>query len=382
MTSVNFLRRVDMTRLRADGDDIVRVKDDLLILQSGPSRIVITGGFFASGPNDNPKLVGTVRNISYFLDGVKVINIPNLGISAAGTLRDLKQKSPIEFISTFLRSDPNVHLSDGADKALVSGVRVKFLGQGGADTIFGGALSDNLLGGSGNDRLIEKKGGDVLKGENGHDFLRGDGGGAKGTTHRDELFGGSGRDSLFGGASNDELFGGDGNDKLFGGAGNDKMEGEAGRDILKGEGGNDRIRGGDQNDQAFGGAGEDTIEGGEGNDRLEGGGGKDTLRGEEGNDTLLGGKETDRLFGGDGDDLLIGGAGADRFVFSYGEGHDTVADFEDNFDQLVFDVTPDDLAAREVTQVGDDVEITVASVKVTILNATVDQFTDTDFIQI
>jgi len=58
-----------------------------------------------------------------------------------------------------------------------------------------------------------------------------------------------------------------------------------------------------------------------------GGTGIDVLYGFAGNDTLNGGGGNDRLSGGTGNDLLTGGAGADRFVFTNGDGNDTITDF-------------------------------------------------------
>ncbi|MES0872392.1 calcium-binding protein, partial [Pseudovibrio sp. SCP19] len=68
---------------------------------------------------------------------------------------------------------------------------------------------------------------------------------------------------------------------------------------------------------AFGGKGDDTITGSDKNDILVGGEGNDTLKAEDGNDTLAGGK---------GDDLLEGGKGADTYLFSRGDGKDTIKD--------------------------------------------------------
>ena len=62
----------------------------------------------------------------------------------------------------------------------------------------------------------------------------------------------------------------------------------------------------------------DAIFGFAGNDTLDGGGGDDTLDGGAGEDTLI---------GGEGDDTLVGGLDSDTFVFSTGDGNDTVQDF-------------------------------------------------------
>lgn len=102
--------------------------------------------------------------------------------------------------------------------------------------------------------------------------------------------------------------GGDGNDRIRGGLGNDTINGDSGDDII------------------FGYDGDDCLNGGLGNDSVHGGNGNDTLWGESGNDRLNGGDGNDVLFGGQGTDYLVGGKGADTYVFSLGEGKDTITD--------------------------------------------------------
>lgn len=102
--------------------------------------------------------------------------------------------------------------------------------------------------------------------------------------------------------------GGDGNDRIRGGLGNDTINGDSGNDII------------------FGYDGDDRLNGGIGNDSVHGGNGNDTLWGESGDDRLNGGDGNDVLFGGQGTDYLVGGKGADTYVFSLGEGKDTITD--------------------------------------------------------
>jgi Ca2+-binding RTX toxin-like protein len=52
------------------------------------------------------------------------------------------------------------------------------------------------------------------------------------------------------------------------------------------------------------------------------------IEGNKGDNVLTGGDGNDQLHGGKGNDRLIGGAASDTFVFSTGDGHDVIADFE------------------------------------------------------
>ena len=80
-------------------------------------------------------------------------------------------------------------------------------------------------------------------------------------------------------------------------------------DIINGFAGNDTILAGAGDDIVFGGADADVIEGGSGNDTLDAGTGDDTLE------------------GGTGNDLLTGGDDDDLFVYTAGDGIDTISDF-------------------------------------------------------
>lgn len=95
----------------------------------------------------------------------------------------------------------------------------------------------------------------------------------------------------------------------------------AGNDVLKGNKLGNELEGNSGDDRLYGYAGEDTLEGGPGADRLYGSAGNDTLS------------------GGPGNDRLSGGADADVFVFTPGDGEDTITDFtrgEDKIDLAAF----------------------------------------------
>ncbi len=86
----------------------------------------------------------------------------------------------------------------------------------------------------------------------------------------------------------------------------------------------------------YGAEGAEVINGLGGKDLLDGRGGDDSLFGGSSNDKLYGGDGADWLTGGTGKDLLVGGVGQDSFVFARGDGKDSIQDFQDNQDTLVF----------------------------------------------
>lgn len=105
-------------------------------------------------------------------------------------------------------------------------------------------------------------------------------------------------------------------------------DGDEGSNILKGTRRDDILRGHGGKDWLFGLKGDDSLEGGEGNDKAFGG---------RGDDTVLGGAGSDRIFTGKGSDLVI---------FTEGDGHDRVFDFDQrrhdddhSFDRVHLDVS-------------------------------------------
>ncbi|NQV56338.1 MAG: tandem-95 repeat protein, partial [Rhodospirillales bacterium] len=154
------------------------------------------------------------------------------------------------------------------------------------------------------------------------------------------------------GASTDDVLAGTdaAQDTLYGGAGADTLTGEGGDDTLYGGSGDDIISGGADNDTIYGGAGIDTLYGGSGVDYISGGAGGDIIHGDQGNDVII---------GGEGNDTLYGGEGADEFVFSLGDGLDTIMDFESG-DQITFDgISLNDGDSVDIAASGNDVVVTV-----------------------
>ena len=134
--------------------------------------------------------------------------------------------------------------------------------------------------------------------------------------------------------------GGDGNDRIRGGLGNDTINGDSGNDII------------------FGYDGDDRLNGGIGNDSVHGGNDNDTLWGESGDDRLNGGDGNDVLFGGQGTDYLVGGKGADTYVFSLGEGKDTITDNVGEHNALQFgqNISVNDLHIDAITDVRGNID--------------------------
>ncbi len=95
------------------------------------------------------------------------------------------------------------------------------------------------------------------------------------------------------------------------------------------------------------------IAGNYGNDTIYGSNGANILYGEAGNDSLYGGSNTDTLIGGKGNDRLDGGYGNDTYIFSKGDGKDTIDDYdstEGNLDTIRFGagIKPTDLIFKYV----------------------------------
>ena len=259
------------------------------------------------------------------------------------------------------------------------GVTARLDGELSTGQAVGDSLSnvENLLGSAFGDALVGSNGDNVLSGLGGHDNLYGLEGNdlLLGEAGNDALYGQAGDDTLRGGVGNDMLDGGTGDDTLQGGAGDDTLQGGLGSDHLAGEDGRDtvsyagaaggvtaRLDGGDNVGQAAGDSitnvenltgsySRDALVGSSGDNVLSGLGGQDSLYGLEGNDLLLGDADNDALYGQAGDDTLQGGAGDDHLdggdgedVFIFQAGEDLIADFKDDIDLLILELSALELA--------------------------------------
>jgi Ca2+-binding RTX toxin-like protein len=303
-----------------------------------------------------------------------------------------------------------------------------------ADVITGLAGLDEIVGYDGNDSISGGDGDDALSGGNGNDIISGDGGddSVDGGSGADVLTGGAGIDNLQGGEGNDTLNGGVGSDTLDGGSGSDVYtftrgdgsdtlwdfdENALDADVLRFDasiapsdvvvrGVNDDLvlEVGNSNDRVriinwFGdeartnqieriefsdgtvwesvqitphGVGAAPVTTGTaGNDELTGFNGyADTLRGLAGNDVLRGLSGQDTLEGGTGNDTLEGGAGSDVYIFSRGDGADSIIETKaattTDVLRLGAGVTSTDVTARSrgedlVVELGSGDSVTVAN---------------------
>lgn len=336
-----------------------------LILSSANNTI--TSGYFAS------KLHAHVYNIEELENKIANNSVDSFDINF---IYDAKYSDDSQSYTYYFRKDgivtpillPDIQfqlIANGDQSSLYSVFSLLETDDGGAtgsDQVHGGAGDDFILGSGDADQLYGELDADYLYGRGGDDDLYGGQG-------QDHIYGGSGRDHINGGTENDLLvggyeadviFGGDGvdvilgdlpnyigtdappasadtsrygDDLIYGGKGGDTLRGNGGNDIIHGENDGDFIFGEEGSDILYGGQGKDNIDGGDGEDILFGGTEDDKLYGKAKSDTLFGGSGIDHLYGGEdddllygdsGNDLLYGGAGSDLYIFSIGDGQDTV----------------------------------------------------------
>lgn len=102
-----------------------------------------------------------------------------------------------------------------------------------------------------------------------------------------------------------------------------------------------------QGSQLYGYETADTLNGGDGADLIRGGGNDDVLSGNKGQDVLFGDDGNDTLIGGQSADTLSGGAGNDTYVYTLGDGDDTINNAGVTGEQdtlLIHGIAPDAIA--------------------------------------
>ena len=100
------------------------------------------------------------------------------------------------------------------------------------------------------------------------------------------------------------------------------------------------------NDNLFGDTKDNILSGLGGDDTIYGGNGNDTINGDDGNDTLYGDNGDDILEGRAGNDNLQGGAGNDTYIFSKGDGVDTIIDIAGSGTIKFNDFNQDDIELK------------------------------------
>ncbi len=99
-----------------------------------------------------------------------------------------------------------------------------------------------------------------------------------------------------------------------------------------------------------------------------------------GRDDLEGGGGADKLNGGRGADELTGGGGADVFQFRSDDGFDRITDFQQGRDKIEIVRGADDFGDLSIPQVGDDVRIAFANVRIVVEDDNDGAFSSSDFI--
>ncbi|TBU99373.1 calcium-binding protein [Stutzerimonas kirkiae] len=135
-----------------------------------------------------------------------------------------------------------------------------------------------------------------------------------------------GDDIIYSGTNNATVYGGDGNDTITDTYGSDTIDGGAGDDIIIDQGsGTNTLLGGEGNDSiTYSYYANNTIEGGEGDDRIQIDSARYTYT-----------SQVNTISGGRGDDVIVAGYGKDTYLFSRGDGQDSITD-QGGTDKLVF----------------------------------------------
>ncbi|MFS8037816.1 ExeM/NucH family extracellular endonuclease [Xanthobacter sp. AM11] len=232
-------RILDMALVDAEGNTLVQLYDDGVLLEDVPASIsVVTLNFLADGGDGYP-IKANGENFRYLLaDGtlgpvldesqalVGLAPTDALGEQAAFEryMREnhATEETAYDLADTGMAGDERIqNLNYRAEDTVLEAEAVTFSGGSAADMTEGGALADVLSGNAGNDMLKGHGGNDVLRGGAGDDLLIGGSG-------EDLLLGGAGADEIYAGEQADEIEGGRGDDMLLGGDGSDTYSYEEG----------------------------------------------------------------------------------------------------------------------------------------------------------
>jgi Ca2+-binding RTX toxin-like protein len=256
-----------------NGDDALdgSAADRALVAHGGSGADVLHGGSAADtllGEEDNDILIGGHGND--LLDGgagadqliwtagdgsdriIGGIDADTLQIEGGTQTSDV-------FLLTSAGGDVLLTSAGASDALDVSEVEtIKISGLGGDDVLSIGDLSATA---ATKVSFDAGSGDDILDGSQATTAIS-----ANGEGGNDTLIGGAGNDSVDGGGGYDVVLGGGGADTLIGGTGDDHLDGGTGADSLVGGTGDDTLDGGDGADTIVGGPGEDLLWGGAGPD--------------------------------------------------------------------------------------------------------------------
>ncbi len=132
----------------------------------------------------------------------------------------------------------------------------------------------------------------------------------------------------------------------------------------------------DGNNVITDGNGNDVIQGGGGNDTITVGNGNDLIIGGSGNDTINAGGGSDFIVGGAGDDAIFGGSGNDLFVYTVGDGVDTVVGGTGTGTQIVNGIATSEtfvVGAIDPTHLGVSIGTTEANAQLAISDTHVEE---------
>ncbi|MDB5798726.1 MAG: heme peroxidase [Paucimonas sp.] len=422
-----------VTEAAGEGTDTVHSSLAAYALAANVENLVITGGAASVTGNNLANLVTSGAGNDTMAGGagndIYVVNqAGDVVVEGAGQGTDMVRTSLASW--TLAANVENLQYTGGATSfnGIGNGTANTIWGGEGNDLLDGGASGDRLVGNGGNDVLIGGTGADTMEGGAGDDHYAVDlaadvvtelaGGGTDtvqvslssytlGANVENLVFTGSGNFTGTGNGLANSIIGGGGADSINGGAGADTMTGGAGNDFytvdnigdvvveLAGEGADqistalsswtlgsfiENLRyTGLGNFTGMGNTTSNTIWGNNGSDFLWGGASADRLFGNGGNDTLE---------GGTGNDTMDGGTGNDHFLFGAGFGNDIIAAFDanpvggqDRLDIAGLGITAASFGgAVAITQVGVDTRVQIGSNSITLLGMDDAEITMNDFL--
>ena len=332
-----------------DGNDILYGNNgsDILIGNDGNDTICGHGGNdVLEGGKGNDVLEGDYGDDTY---------VYNKG-DGNDTIRDYYGKNTLEFKD--INKDGVEFFSNGAGLLIKIKETQDTISLNSQNSDFSFKFSDGTI-------LEDKDINLTINGDDGNNILYG----LKGN---DAIVGNGGDDIIYGNYGDDVLKGNDGNDSIYGHGGNDVLEGGKGNDVLEGYYGDDTYvyNKGDGNDTIYDYQGKNTLgfkdtnkdgvefsakdndllitvkdtqeyitlkdifwQNSDFNFKFADGntiGIRDlviTFTGDDGDNDLYGYIGNDVLEGGKGNDTLNGGSGSDTYVYSKGDGNDTIRDY-------------------------------------------------------